>query len=196
MTNWGRGMYRYLQIILVAVGAILATTQLSFANSDVCKRMQERLDALNSRADPDDYELALRRDRIEAALDANDCPVMDQPLSEAPQYDVPLHDQPKRDYPLHEEPQREAAQPQPYDILGSEPEAIEPEMSTAPFYGGRYQTLCVRACDGYYFPISYETGAENFSRDQTQCQAQCPGAKLYYQATDSPNPETDDFAQG
>ncbi|WP_166648317.1 DUF2865 domain-containing protein [Phyllobacterium brassicacearum] len=190
MTNRGGGMYRKLQITLVAIGAMMATTQLSFSNSDICARMQERLDTLNSHADPEDPEFALRRDRVEAALDANNCPVTDQPQSEAPQYDVPLYEQPQRDYPLHEEPQREAAQPQPYEILGSEPESIEPEMSTAPFYGGRYQTLCVRACDGYYFPISYETGAENFARDQTQCQAQCPGAKLYYQPTDTPNPET------
>lgn len=193
-------MYRNLQIVLVAVGAIMATTQLSFANSDICARMQARLDSLDSQSDSDDYELSLRRDRIVAALDANDCPILDQPLGDDPQYDLPLRDQPRRDYPVREEPQRdypvreesqrEAAQQPNYEILGTEQQVIEPELSTAPVYGGRYQTLCVRSCDGYYFPISYETGAENFSRDQTQCQAQCPGAKLYYQPTDRPNPET------
>ncbi len=183
-------MYRTFHLVVFAIGAFLATTQLSFATSDICARMQQRLDQLNSGTDPDDYELTLRRDRVEAALDANDCPVVDGPIGEEPQRDTPLYEEPQRDRPLREEPQREAAQPPSYDILGKEPEAIEPEMSTAPVYGGRYQTLCVRTCDGYYFPISYDTSAENFSRDQAQCQAQCPGAKLFYQPTEKQNPET------
>jgi hypothetical protein len=186
----GCWMYRTLHLLVFAIGAVLAATQFASANSDICIRMQERLDQLNSRADPDDYELTLRRDRVEAALDANDCPIVDEPIHAEPRRDVPLYDEPQRDQPLHEELPREVAQPRPYDILGKEPEPIEPEMSTAPVYGGRYQTLCVRTCDGYYFPISYETGAENFSRDQTQCQAQCPGAKLFYQPTDKQDPET------
>lgn len=183
-------MHPKLQIAVFAIGAILGATQFSSANSDICARMQERLDQLNSEFDRDDYEPALRRDRVEAALDANNCPIMDGPQSELPQHDVPLYEEPQRDRPLYEEPQRETAQPRPYEILGNEPQAIEPDMNTAPVYGGRYQTLCVRSCDGYYFPISYETGAENFSRDQAQCQSQCPGAKLFYQPTDKQNPET------
>jgi Protein of unknown function (DUF2865) len=182
-------MYRTLDLAAIAVAATLAATSLSFANSNICVRMQERLDQLNSNINLDDYELTLRRDRVEAALDANDCPVLDEPIHESPRRDVPLYEQPQRDRPLYEEPRREAAQPRPYEVLGKQPEAVEPAMSTAPVYGGRYQTLCVRTCDGYYYPISYETGAENFSRDQAQCQAQCPGAKLFYQPTDNQNPE-------
>ncbi|CAN7392738.1 DUF2865 domain-containing protein [Phyllobacterium sp. LjRoot231] len=169
MTILGRRMYRTFQIAFITAAAILAATQLSSGNSNICARMQDRLDELNRNADVDDFELTLRRDRVEAALDANDCPVVDDRV--------------------HEEPRRDTARPQPYEVLGKEPEPVEPEMSTAPVYGGRYQTLCVRTCDGYYFPLSYETGAENFSRDQAQCQSQCPGAKLYYQPTDNPNPE-------
>ncbi len=189
MITPGFWMYRILHLLVFAVAAIVATTQLASANSDICMRMQQRLDQLNSSSDPDDYELTLRRDRVEAALDANDCPTIDEPIHAEPGRDVPLYDEPQRDQPLQELP-GDVAQPRPYDILGNEPEPIEPDMSTAPVYGGRYQTLCVRTCDGYYFPISYETGAENFSRDQTQCQAQCPGAKLFYQPTDNQNPET------
>jgi hypothetical protein len=189
LTTLDHRMYRTISLATLAVGAILATTQLSFANSDICARMQERLDQLNSNTNLDDYELTLRRDRVEAALDANDCPVIDEPIREAPRRDVPLYEEPQRDRPLYEEPRREAAQPGPYEVLGKQPEAVEPGTSTAPVYGGRYQTLCVRTCDGYYFPISYETGAENFSRDQAQCQAQCPDAKLFYQPTDNQNPE-------
>ncbi len=36
-----------------------------------------------------------------------------------------------------------------------------------------YRTLCVRSCDGYYFPVSFSTLPSNFSRDTQQCQSQC-----------------------
>ena len=47
---------------------------------------------------------------------------------------------------------------------------------------GTYRTLCVRTCDGYYFPISAGTSSRNFSRDEKQCQSSCGGgdARLYY----------------
>jgi len=47
---------------------------------------------------------------------------------------------------------------------------------------GTYRTMCVRTCDGYYFPISFATSPANFARDAQTCQARCPGTKveLYY----------------
>lgn len=47
---------------------------------------------------------------------------------------------------------------------------------------GTYSTLCVRTCDGFYFPISYATTPENFPEDERICEARCPGAEahLYY----------------
>ena len=43
-----------------------------------------------------------------------------------------------------------------------------------------YRTLCVRSCDGYYFPVSFSTLPNNFSRDTQQCQSQCAApAELY-----------------
>ena len=38
---------------------------------------------------------------------------------------------------------------------------------------GRYRTLCVRTCDGYYWPVSYSTSRANFARDAKQCQSSC-----------------------
>jgi hypothetical protein len=51
---------------------------------------------------------------------------------------------------------------------------------------GTYRTMCVRTCDGYYFPISFATSPANFARDEQACQAQCPGAsvELYYHVPD------------
>ena len=37
-----------------------------------------------------------------------------------------------------------------------------------------YRTLCVRLCDGFYFPISYSTRREHFAVDASQCERQCP----------------------
>jgi hypothetical protein len=51
---------------------------------------------------------------------------------------------------------------------------------------GTYRTMCVRTCDGYYFPISFATSPANFARDEQTCQARCPGTKveLYYHVPD------------
>lgn len=46
---------------------------------------------------------------------------------------------------------------------------------------GRYRTLCVRMCDGYYFPISYATSRGGFYKDANICRAQCgEEAKLFF----------------
>jgi len=48
-----------------------------------------------------------------------------------------------------------------------------------------YRTLCVRMCDGFYFPISHATRSANFTRDAEQCTATCgEDARLFYY----PNP--------
>jgi len=39
---------------------------------------------------------------------------------------------------------------------------------------GTYRTVCVRMCDGYYFPISYSTVPNRFPDDQRACQRECP----------------------
>ena len=44
--------------------------------------------------------------------------------------------------------------------------------------GGGYRTLCVRACDGYYFPISFSTSKKNFEVDQARCQQMCPASPV------------------
>ena len=34
--------------------------------------------------------------------------------------------------------------------------------------------MCVRLCDGFYFPISYSTRREHLAGDASQCERQCP----------------------
>lgn len=44
-----------------------------------------------------------------------------------------------------------------------------------------YRTVCVRLCDGYYFPISFSTLPNHFERDAEVCQSKCAApAQLYY----------------
>lgn len=48
---------------------------------------------------------------------------------------------------------------------------------------GRYRTLCVRLCDGYYWPISTKAPMSRFNRDKSICESSCGSeAKLFYQA--------------
>ncbi len=47
---------------------------------------------------------------------------------------------------------------------------------------GGYRTMCVRTCDGYYFPVSHASTPNQLARDEQICQAQCPAseARLYF----------------
>jgi hypothetical protein len=44
--------------------------------------------------------------------------------------------------------------------------------------GGTVRTICVRTCDGFYFPISYATNASRFREDEKTCQRMCPAAEV------------------
>ena len=44
-----------------------------------------------------------------------------------------------------------------------------------------YRTVCVRLCDGYYFPVSFSTLPAHFERDSDVCQSKCAApAELFY----------------
>lgn len=51
---------------------------------------------------------------------------------------------------------------------------------------GRFRTLCVRTCDGYFFPMSSASSSIDFDRDQKNCESACPGTdmRLYYHRAD------------
>jgi hypothetical protein len=67
----------------------------------------------------------------------------------------------------------------------------EPEDTgrfTPGFAGGSasaYRTLCVRECDGFYFPISTAASESQFAEDDAKCRSQCAApAELFYHRTD------------
>ncbi len=48
------------------------------------------------------------------------------------------------------------------------------------FQFATHRTLCVRLCDGYYFPISFATTSNRFAQDQQMCQSRCAApARLF-----------------
>lgn len=53
------------------------------------------------------------------------------------------------------------------------------------------RTICVRTCDGYYWPISYSTLPDYAGNDAEQCQQQCPGAEVRLFYYDNPGQEAE-----
>lgn len=89
------------------------------------------------------------------------------------------------------QPSRQAAKPRNFfealfgggNAANSEPEEA-PGMDVAPMdlpKSSTYRTVCVRSCDGFYFPISYATIPAKFASDDALCQRLCPAteAQLY-----------------
>lgn len=58
----------------------------------------------------------------------------------------------------------------------SDPDAEE-GLVEARFGSGFYRTLCVRTCDGFYFPVSFSTTKYGFGRDEAICRSMCPAAE-------------------
>lgn len=53
---------------------------------------------------------------------------------------------------------------------------------------GQFRTMCVRMCDGYYWPISNATSRSGFYRDANACRASCgEEARLFYVPSHQPD---------
>ena len=55
--------------------------------------------------------------------------------------------------------------------------------------GGTFRTICVRTCDGYYFPISFATSSDRFRDDEQACQRMCPAAEVSLYTYQNPGEE-------
>jgi hypothetical protein len=82
-----------------------------------------------------------------------------------------------------QEARRRDAARNPFSALwGEETEGVRGnpnQFGNLPF--ATYRTLCVRLCDGYYFPVSFSTLPNHFQRDAEVCQSQCAApSELYY----------------
>jgi hypothetical protein len=57
--------------------------------------------------------------------------------------------------------------------------------------GNTYRTLCVRTCDGFFFPISFATIPARFGEDEHTCKRLCPAAETMLFAHRNPGEEVD-----
>jgi hypothetical protein len=55
--------------------------------------------------------------------------------------------------------------------------------------GGTFRTVCVRTCDGFYFPVSFETTPDRFRDDEATCQRMCPAAEVSLYTYHNPGEE-------
>jgi len=65
-----------------------------------------------------------------------------------------------------------------FDRLFGPGTILSPEPTSPTAASGTYKTLCVRTCDGFYFPISYSALPNKFAEDAQTCQRLCPAAEV------------------
>jgi hypothetical protein len=62
------------------------------------------------------------------------------------------------------------------NLFGGNNNPGAPGADTGP-QSGTYRTVCVRTCDGAYFPVSFATVPGRFQDDEKTCKALCPAAE-------------------
>jgi hypothetical protein len=65
-------------------------------------------------------------------------------------------------------------------LFGPGPGSILAPSAGGGFLGGgdTYRTVCVRTCDGFFYPISFSTNASRFGEDEMTCRKSCPAAEV------------------
>ena len=169
------------------------------------ERMERNLEALERKRVALSGGGGSRRDRarILAALDANNCSDIEVAEREPPRRNGPglfdrlfgrevpeglPMDEPERQ-PFEQEP----GEQQPIEQSGRQLVEGRPATVTRILNpngevsilgpAGEFATMCVRTCDGYYFPMSPDSSSADFDRDLKNCETSCPGTEmeLYYQ---------------
>ncbi len=64
-----------------------------------------------------------------------------------------------------------------FDTFFGNEQTTEPGMQSGDM-SSTYRTICVRTCDGFFFPISSSTVPGRFRDDERICQRQCPAAEV------------------
>ena len=110
------------------------------------------------------------RAKVLAALEANGC--RDEAVAERPRIEQPRE--------AVADPADDGRARTPLELMLEEggPEEEQPAEAPRARVGETYQTMCVRTCDGYFFPISYASTVGDFDRDQRNCETSCPGTEM------------------
>lgn len=162
--------------------AINASIERMNANLDTLQAKRERLAAGGTRRD---------RGRILAALDANGC--RDEvaprraPLREAARDNgggnlfeqlFGRQDQQLETPDAPDMPDTSGVPEDDPSVRNIRRTINQPDGMDLPRLGGEFHTMCVRTCDGYFFPMSNAASVGDFERDQKNCESSCPGTEM------------------
>ncbi|MFN3869368.1 MAG: DUF2865 domain-containing protein, partial [Hyphomicrobiaceae bacterium] len=71
----------------------------------------------------------------------------------------------------------------------SDEEQFSNDDELRPVKTGRLRAVCVRLCDGFYWPLNDRASRQTLKREAERCQATCgTEARLFYQDRESPDP--------
>jgi hypothetical protein len=163
--------------------AINASIQRMNANLDTLQAKRERLAAGGTRRD---------RGRILAALDANGCRGDEiaprrAPLQEASRDNgggnlfEQLFGRQEQQFETPDAPDMPGSADVPLDdpsVRNIRRVINQPDGMDLPRLGGEFRTMCVRTCDGYFYPMSNAASVGDFERDQKNCESSCPGTEM------------------
>ncbi|RWO25091.1 DUF2865 domain-containing protein [Mesorhizobium sp.] len=165
---------------------------LSRRNANACATLDATIDRMAANLDglqATRAELAgdgshRNRARILASLDANGCRDDAAPPKPAPSRDASRGTGEKNllDQLLGSdaiEPGAPDRPEEPDQAVG--PRDIRNMLDNADDMGqphGEFRTMCVRTCDGYFFPMSNAASLGDFERDQKNCDSSCPGTEM------------------
>lgn len=163
--------------------AINASIERMNGNLDSLQAKRERLAAGGTRRD---------RGRILAALDANNCRDDEiaprrAPLQEASRDNgggnlfEQLFGRQDEQLETPDAPDMPDAAEVPLDdpsVRNIRRVINQPDSMDLPQLGGEFHTMCVRTCDGYFYPMSNAASAGDFERDQKNCESSCPGTEM------------------
>ena len=63
------------------------------------------------------------------------------------------------------------------NLFGNNNPGANPGSSDFGPQSGTYRTVCVRSCDGFFFPISFATVPARFADDEKTCKSLCPATE-------------------
>ncbi|UVC13041.1 DUF2865 domain-containing protein [Mesorhizobium onobrychidis] len=157
-----------------ACAALEATLDRMIANLDALQIKRAQLADGGSRRD---------RARILASLDANGCRDSIVPSKRAPVLEANrengngnLLDRLLGD--ARNQPDALDEPSDPDEERGIRAMINQPDGMDLPRLGGEFRTMCVRTCDGYFFPMSNAASLGDFERDQKNCDSSCPGTEM------------------
>lgn len=192
--------YRFLTSAVGAFAALAATAGEVHANARICQQLEREAHQLRQIGTSESRaKLQRKLDRVEAQVSRAGCSGLRLIFGGAKKRECralradmrslrgQLHD--ARSVPS---PQRRLRSVEAeMRRHGCDGAALQARQAGQSPRGDRYQTLCVRKCDGYFFPIGFSTAKSDLKRDRAACESFYPqgSAELYLRASGAEHSE-------